>query len=83
MVTALALLGLILGAWSVRSICIKHTPQSGKIAKSLLAAVFFLGVGGVGAEDESKVSLAFVVLLVGGAVQYVCNRKYQRSENAA
>lgn len=83
MVTALALLGLILGAWSVRSICIKHTPQAGKIVKSLLAAAFFLGVGGVGAEDEGKVPLVLVLLLVGGAVQYFCNRKYQRSEHAA
>ncbi|MBM7341058.1 hypothetical protein [Pantoea coffeiphila] len=83
MVTALALFGLIMGAWSVRSICIKQAPHAGKIAKSLFAAVFFLGVGGLGAEDESKVPLALVLVLVGGAVQYFCNRKYQRSGDAA
>lgn len=72
-----------MGAWSVRSICIKQTAHAGKIAKALFAAVFFLGVGGLGAEDESKVPFAFVLVLMGGVVQYFCNRKYQRSGDAS
>ena len=41
MPTILALLGLILGAWSVRTICIKHQSNIKKFCKSLFSGFLF------------------------------------------
>lgn len=83
MITVLALAGLILGAWSVRSICLKHNPLKEKIVKSVVSALFFLGAGGWAAEDESRIPLVVVVLLAGAAVQLFCNHRDKSATKAA
>lgn len=80
MITVLALLGLILGAWAVRSICIKQQSNMLKIIKSFFAAFYFLAFGGLSSEDYSKMPIAIVMLLIGAAVQWYSNRRYKEPE---
>ena len=70
-----ALLGLILAAWSVRSICIKHQNNFAKVLKSLISAWFFLSIGGLFLKEEHWGS-GVVLLLIGAAIQFYCNKKY-------
>lgn len=78
MITVLALLGLILGAWSVRSICIKQQSNTQKIFKALIAGFYFLACGGAAGNDESNISVAAVLLLAGAAIQLLCNLRYKQ-----
>nr|WP_024968300.1 hypothetical protein [Pantoea sp. IMH] len=73
--TMLALLGLILGAWSVRSICIKPQSNAKKFPKAIFAGFYFLAFGGLAGQDENKATLGIIMLLAGAAVQYYCNRR--------
>lgn len=77
MITVLALLGLILGAWAVRSICIKQQSNVKKLIKSFVAAFYFLAFGGLSSEDINKMPLAIAMLILGAAVQWYANRRYQ------
>ncbi|WP_345827768.1 WYL domain-containing protein [Erwinia sp. HDF1-3R] len=76
MPTILALLGLILGAWSVRSICIKQQSNSNKFFKSLLAGFYFLATGGSAANDDNQFPAIIIMLIIGGVIQLYCNYRY-------
>lgn len=80
MPTILALLGLILGAWSVRSICIKQQSNTKKIVKSVVAGFYFLASGGLAGEDESKISITLILLIIGAAIQYFSNLRDKKSK---
>ncbi|WP_338574779.1 hypothetical protein VRB37_09625 [Erwinia billingiae] len=80
MITVLALLGLILGAWSVRSICIKQQSNIKKLVKSFVAAFYFLAFGGLSSEDINKMLVAIVMLLLGAAIQWYANRRDKTPE---
>ncbi|MFS2225548.1 hypothetical protein [Pantoea sp. B65] len=75
METIFGLLGLILGAWAVRSICLK--PQSGvsKCLKSIVAAAYFLGAGGLGGTQVDKAPVVIALLLIGAAVVAYSNHR--------
>jgi hypothetical protein len=77
MPTILALLGLILGAWSVRSICIKQQSNANKFFKSLFAGFYFLATGGSAANDENQSPAIVIMLLIGGVIQLYCNYRYK------
>ncbi|MEM6159060.1 hypothetical protein AAH446_00635 [Erwinia sp. P6884] len=78
--TMLALLGLVLGAWSVRSICIKPQSNTRKFPKAIFAGFYFLAFGGLAGQDENKATLAIIMLLAGAAVQYYCNSRYKSTQ---
>lgn len=80
--TILALLGLILGAWSVRSICIKEQSNANKFFKSLLAGFYFLATGGSAANDEKQFSAIIIMLLIGGVIQFYCNFRYKEPKKS-
>ncbi|QTO55571.1 hypothetical protein J8I88_06880 [Duffyella gerundensis] len=69
-----ALLGLMAGAWSVRSICIKTQSTPKKVIKSIVAAGFFLGLGGLGAEEDKFVPV-IILLAVGAVIQLIANKR--------
>ncbi|MDI3438949.1 MULTISPECIES: hypothetical protein [Erwinia] len=71
--TVLGFMGLILGAWAVRSICMKQQNNVLKACKALFAAVYFLGAGGLGGTNEKMFPTAIVMLLVGAAVMLYSN----------
>ncbi|CFQ62610.1 Uncharacterised protein [Yersinia frederiksenii] len=71
--TVLALMGLILGAWAVRSICLKEQSTGKKVAKSIFAAWYFLTAGGIGGTEEDKIVLVIVAMLIGAAVVLYSN----------
>ncbi|WP_164908297.1 MULTISPECIES: hypothetical protein [Yersinia] len=75
--TVLALLGLILGAWAVRSICIKQQSTEKKIGKSIFAGWYFLTAGGIGGTEEDKIPLVVVAMLIGAAVVLYSNHVYK------
>jgi len=73
--TMLALLGLVLGAWAVRGICLKQQSNISKLIKSLIAAGYFLGIGGLAGTEEDKAPLAIVLLLIGAALVWYSNQR--------
>lgn len=75
MTPVLALLGLLLGAWSVRSICLKSQSNTKKIIKSILSAWYFLGIGSTGI-DQPIFSGTLILLFIGAAVQFYFNKRY-------
>ncbi|WP_455915555.1 WYL domain-containing protein [Pantoea agglomerans] len=83
MPTILALLGLILGAWSVRSICIKQQSNTKKFFKSLFAGFYFLACGGSAGNDEGNISVVIITLLIGAAIQLLCNFRYKEPQNSS
>jgi len=70
-----ALLGLIIAAWSVRSICIKHQHIYAKVLKSLFSACFFLSIGGL-SLNEDHWEPGWALLLIGAAIQFYFNKRY-------
>ncbi|WP_199746365.1 hypothetical protein [Erwinia sp. 198] len=79
--TILALSGLILGAWSVRSICIKQQSNAKKLIKSFLSGFYFLAWGGTAGDDESQYYMVLIMLAIGTAVQLLCNLTYKEPKN--
>lgn len=75
--TMLGLLGLVLGAWAVRSICIRQMDDVKKIILSLIAGLFFLTAGGIGGTEEDKMPYAIAAMLIGAAVVWYGNRRYK------
>ena len=82
MPTILAILGLILGAWSVRSICLKQQSNIKKFFKSLFAGFYFLACGGLAGIDEKNIYIVIITLLIGAAIQLLCNFRYKEPENS-
>lgn len=79
--TILALSGLILGAWSVRSICIKQQSNAKKFIKSFLSGFYFLAWGGTAGDDESQYYMVLIMLAIGTAVQLLFNLIYKEPKN--
>ncbi|WP_240343593.1 hypothetical protein [Erwinia persicina] len=52
--TMLGLLGLMLGAWAVRSICMKPMGNIKKVTLSLIAGLYFLSAGGSAALKKIR-----------------------------
>lgn len=77
--TMLGLLGLVLGAWAVRSICIRQMDGVKKIILSLVAGLFFLSAGGIGGTEEDKIPYVVVAMLIGAAVVWYGNRRYKET----
>lgn len=77
--TMLGLLGLMLGAWAVRSICIKPMGNIKKVTLSLIAGLFFLSAGGIGGTEEDKMPYAIVAMLMGAAAVWYGNRLYNEA----
>ncbi|KOC89001.1 hypothetical protein [Winslowiella iniecta] len=73
--TLLALSGLVLGAWAVRGICLKQQSNASKLIKSLIAAAYFLGIGGLAGTEENKAPMVIALLLIGAAL--VCYSNYR------
>lgn len=78
--TMLGLLGLVSGAWAVRSICMKPINNVKKVILALIAGLYFLSAGGIGGTEADKVPYAIVAMLIGAAVVWYGNRVYK--ENA-
>ncbi|WP_336795870.1 hypothetical protein [Erwinia aphidicola] len=70
----LVFVGLIIGAWAVRSICIKNQSSGMKFAKSVFAIWYFLAAGGLGDREPLP---AFIMLLLGIAVVVYSNKTYK------
>ncbi|WP_413453985.1 hypothetical protein [Erwinia persicina] len=77
--TMLGLLGLMLGAWAVRSICIKPMGNIKKVTLSLIAGLYFLSAGGIGGTEEDKIPYAIVAMLMGAAAVWYGNRLYNEA----
>ncbi|MBC3943822.1 hypothetical protein H8S21_00635 [Erwinia persicina] len=77
--TMLGLLGLMLGAWAVRSICMKPMGDVKKVTLSLIAGLFFLSAGGIGGTEEDKMPYAIVAMLMGAAAVWYGNRLYHQA----
>jgi hypothetical protein len=77
--TMLGLLGLISGAWAVRSICMKQMNGVLKVILSLTAGLFFLSAGGIGGTQEEKIPYVIVAMLIGAAVVWYGNRIYKEA----
>lgn len=74
MPTILGLSGLILGAWAVRGICMQEQSNVNKLVKSVIAAAYFLGIGGLGGTQEDKQPIAIALLLIGAALVWYLQR---------
>lgn len=77
--TMLALLGLVLGAWAVRGICLKQQGNASKLVKSVIAAGYFLGVGGLAGTEENKTALTIVLLALGAALVWYSNHRDRKA----
>lgn len=75
--TMLGLLGLVLGAWAVRSICMKPINNVKKVILALIAGLYFLSAGGIGGTEEDKIPYVIVAMLIGAAVVWYGNRVYK------
>ena len=73
--TMIALLGLMLGAWAVRSICLTSQILWKRICQSVIAAWYFLAIGGLGGTQEDKIPIAVALMLVGAAVVWFLTRR--------
>ncbi|AJJ10255.1 putative membrane protein [Yersinia rohdei] len=73
MSTVFGLLGLILGAWAVRGICLKQQSTGKKVGKSIFAAGYFLTAGGIGGTEEDKMFIVILMMLMGSAVVLYSN----------
>ncbi|MTD25665.1 hypothetical protein [Erwinia sorbitola] len=74
--TMLGLLGLVIGAWAVRSICIKPMGGAKKVILSLVAGLYFLSAGGIGGTEEDKIPYVIVAMVMGAAVVWYGNHRY-------
>lgn len=79
MATVLGFLGLIVGAWAVRSICIRQQNDVLKACKAIFAAAYFLGAGGLGGSDEKLIPVGIALMLVGAAVVFFSNWKAKQN----
>ena len=71
------ILGLIIGAWAVRSICVIQQSTTKKIGISLFAVWYFLTAGGIGDVEP----LAAIVMLLLGLVVVNHFNKTSSSQN--
>lgn len=81
MPTFFGFLGLILGAWAVRGICMQAQSNVKKIVKSIIAAGYFLGIGGLGGTQPDKQLIAIILLLVGAALVWFSLRGNKQSSH--
>lgn len=80
MTPVLALLGLILAAWSVRSICLKEQSTTKKVFRCIISGGYFLAIGGAGAEQDKFLS-CLILLLLGAGIQFYANQKSAQSRS--
>lgn len=81
--TMLGLLGLMLGAWAVRSICMKPIDNVKKVILAVIAGLYFLSAGGIGGTEEDKIPYVIVAMLIGAAVVWYGNRVYKEDPSNA
>lgn len=80
--TMLGLLGLVLGAWAVRSVCIKQEDNRKKLAKAVICGWYFLIAGGLGGTEPEKAPLAIAMMAVGAALVLYWDYAYKKKQAA-
>ncbi|KAA5971989.1 MULTISPECIES: hypothetical protein [unclassified Pantoea] len=72
---------MVLGIWSICSICLKKQIFAKKFFKSIFSALYFLTACGLAIEPSNSALASFFMLVLGATVVWFCNRKYEEKEN--
>lgn len=76
--TILVLCSLVLAAYAIRSICMKQQSLGKKVGKSIFSVWYFLTAGGLAVQPSANASASIIMMIIGAAVVWYCNRDYTK-----